>query len=69
MEHHSVTDYSAVRPLLTVPELAGVLRVGRTTVYRLVNNGSIRPVIVGERIRFRPEEIDAYHERGRERAP
>ena len=40
------------------------MRVGRTTVYRLVRNGSIRPVVVGERMRFRPEDIERYLERG-----
>ena len=30
-----------MRPLLTVPELALVLKIGRTSVYRLVNSGSL----------------------------
>ena len=64
VERHSPPEYAPVRPLLTVPELARVMRVGRTTVYRLVRNGSIRPVVVGERMRFRPEDIERYLERG-----
>jgi len=63
MERHNTTEYAAVRPLLTVPELARVLRIGRTSVYRLVKSGSIRPVVVGERLRFRPEDVEAYLER------
>ena len=64
MERHNTTEYAAVRPLLTVPELARVLRIGRTSVYRLVKSGSIHPVVVGERLRFRPEDVEAYLERG-----
>ncbi len=63
MEPHSTTEYAPVRRLLTVPELCDVLRIGRTTAYRLVNGGSLRAVVVGDRLRFRPEDIDAYLER------
>jgi excisionase family DNA binding protein len=63
MERHGAPEYGPLRPLLTVPELADRLRVGRTTVYRLVNSGSIRAVTVGQRIRFRPEDVDRYLER------
>jgi excisionase family DNA binding protein len=64
MERHS-TEYASVRPLLTVPELARTLKKGRTSIYRLVHDGSIRAVIVGETLRFRPEDVEAYLERDR----
>ena len=44
--------------------VAQLLGIGRTTVYRLVNTGELRAVRVGERLRFRPEDVDAYLERG-----
>ena len=68
MERHGATEYAGVRKLLTVPELCEILRIGRTTAYRLVNNGSMRAVVVGDRLRFRPEDVNAYLERNREPA-
>jgi excisionase family DNA binding protein len=49
--------------LLTVADLARNLGVSRWTVYRLVRSGDIKAVRVGERIRFRPADVDAYLER------
>jgi excisionase family DNA binding protein len=49
--------------LLTVNELARLFRVSRGSVYRLVNSGDLRAVRVGERLRFRSADIDAYLER------
>jgi excisionase family DNA binding protein len=49
--------------LLTVNDLAGMLRIGRAQVYRLVAAGEISTVRVGTRIRFRPKDVDAYLER------
>jgi excisionase family DNA binding protein len=66
VERHETTQYGQVWRLLTVPELCDTLRITRTTAYRLVNSGQLRTVIVGERIRFRPEDVDAYLERERE---
>jgi len=48
--------------LLTVNGLAEHLAVSRETVYRLVRRGDIRPVRVGERLRFLPRDVDAYLE-------
>lgn len=48
--------------LFTVAALARHLGVSRWTIYRLVRRGEIRAVKVGERIRFRPEDVDAYLE-------
>ena len=65
-EHHEHGAYRASRPapeLLTVNELRGVLKVSRGTVYKLVNRGELRAVRVGERLRFRPADVDRYLER------
>lgn len=45
-------------PLLTTSELAGVLRVSRTHVYAL----RIPYVLVGDRRRYRQEDVNAYLE-------
>ena len=52
--------------LLTVGELARHLGISKWTVYRLVRASELRAVRVGERIRFRPEDVTAYLERDRE---
>jgi len=64
-ERHGMSAYASERPtsLLTIAELARLLGIGRTTVYRLVNTGELRAVRVGERLRFRPEDVNAYLER------
>jgi excisionase family DNA binding protein len=68
MGTHDVTAYPAARSLLTVNAAADLLAISRRTIYRLVSTGDLRAVHVGERMRFRPEEIDAYLERNREAA-
>ena len=61
-----VTQHSAgiIRAdLYSVNDLASHLGISRWTVYRLVRSGEIRAVKVGERIRFRPADVEAYLER------
>lgn len=48
------------RPLLSPTEAARYLDVDRTTVYRLIKDGRLRKVTVGERYKIRPADIDAY---------
>lgn len=43
--------------LLTVPELATVLRIGRNTAYRLVDAGSIPSIKIGRQIRIYREDV------------
>ena len=59
--HVDTPEYASRRrdqELLTVAELAPRLRFARTTVYRL----AIPYVLVGDRRRYRPEDVDAYLE-------
>jgi excisionase family DNA binding protein len=56
-------SYSPNQPLLTVDDLRQTLRIGRTQVYELIRRGELPTVRVGARIRFRPEDVDAYLER------
>ena len=60
---HTPTIGSGSDGLLTVNELARDLGISRWSAYRLVRSGDVRAVRVGERIRFRPADIDAYLER------
>ena len=39
-----------------------MLRVERTTVYRIVKSGALPSVRVGERMRFRPHDVETYLE-------
>ncbi|WRQ08182.1 excise [Mycobacterium phage dwieneke] len=57
----------AEKVLLTVPETADVLRVGRTTVYELFKRGELRWVQVGARRLVTRVEVDRFiseHEEG-----
>jgi excisionase family DNA binding protein len=46
--------------LLTVPEAAAELRVGKRTVERLTSRGDLEVVRIGGRVLIRPEAITAY---------
>jgi len=53
-------------PLLySVNDLAHALRVSRALVYRLVRAGELTPVRVGDRLRFRLADVEAYLDRHR----
>lgn len=45
---------------LTVPEVAGRLRVSRMTVYRLVHDGTIPSIRVGRGFRINPIDLDVF---------
>jgi excisionase family DNA binding protein len=64
---HEGTPYSPSRtPLLDVNGLAQLLGISRQSVYRMIARRELVPYRIGERLRFRPEEVDAYLERQRE---
>ena len=46
--------------LLTVNEVADLLRVSRMTVYRLIKNGEMPALRVGRNYRLREEDIHSY---------
>jgi excisionase family DNA binding protein len=69
MSQHGTSGYKGpptLEPLLTVRSVCELLAVSRQTVYRIVEKGDMRPVRVGERLRFRRADIEAYLERNRE---
>lgn len=47
-------------PLLTVAEVADVLRVSNMTVYRLIKGGQLSAIRVGKNYRIRQGDLDAY---------
>jgi excisionase family DNA binding protein len=47
-------------PLLTVAEVAGVLRVSNMTVYRLIKAGDLPALRVGKNYRIRESELEAF---------
>lgn len=46
--------------LLTVNEVADLLRVSRMTVYRLIKEGSMPALRVGRSYRLREDDVDDY---------
>jgi excisionase family DNA binding protein len=46
--------------LLTVNEVADLLRVSRMTVYRLIKEGEIAALRVGRSYRLREDDVDDY---------
>jgi excisionase family DNA binding protein len=67
--HGNTTYLGRPVPLLRVNDVAALLAIGRRTVYTLVAAGELPAVRVGERLRFRLEDVDAYLERRREAVP
>ena len=45
-------NYSNLPLVLSVPELASVLHIGRNAAYDLVNTGKIRSIRIGKNIRI-----------------
>jgi excisionase family DNA binding protein len=48
--------------LLTVAEVANVIRVSRMTVYRLIRRGQLKAIRVGRNYRVREEDLNDYLE-------
>lgn len=48
--------------LLTVAEVATVMRVSRMTVYRLIRRGQLKAIRVGRNYRVREEDLSTYLE-------
>jgi len=46
--------------LLTVNEVADLLRISRMTVYRLIKEGQIAALRVGRSYRLREDDVDDY---------
>jgi excisionase family DNA binding protein len=49
-------------PLLTVGEVAEVMRVSNMTVYRLIKSGQLAAIRVGKNYRIRRRDVSRYLE-------
>ena len=47
-------------PLLTVGEVANLMRVSNMTVYRLIKAGQLAAIRVGKNYRIRRTDVDRY---------
>jgi excisionase family DNA binding protein len=52
----------SVTRLLTVAEVASVMRVSRMTVYRLIRRAQLKAIRVGRNYRVRSADLDEYLE-------
>lgn len=59
---HSRNDISEVK-LLTIAEVAAMMRVSKMTVYRLVHNGELPALRVGRSFRVTEDDVHEYIER------
>lgn len=50
---------------LTPEEVARILQITRNTVYELVKRGELPAFRVGRKIRFDPQDVDAYRKQGK----
>lgn len=55
---------AALAPLLTPDDVAALLRVSRGSVYKFVRSGVLPCVAVGNKYRFRRDEVAAWLEKG-----
>jgi excisionase family DNA binding protein len=59
----NVTESSTPRALLvTIPEAAAVLAVGRTTIYELIWSGQLTPVHIGRCVRLAVAPLEQFVE-------
>ncbi|MGH2758050.1 MAG: helix-turn-helix domain-containing protein [Actinomycetota bacterium] len=53
---------SSISRLLTVAEVATLMRVSRMTVYRLIRRGQLKAIRVGRNYRVRENDLSEYLE-------
>ena len=59
--HETVETMPPLAPrLLSVPEAARLLGIGRTTTYELISNGELETVKIGRSTRVPLEAVDAF---------
>jgi excisionase family DNA binding protein len=55
-----MTERVLGEPLLTVGEVAAIMRVSNMTVYRLIKSGQLAAIRVGKNYRLRRTDIEHY---------
>ena len=51
------------KSLLKAEEVAEKLSLAKSTVYKLIQSGSIQSVRIGRSVRIRPEDLEEYIEK------
>ena len=46
-----------LEPLLSVPQTLRVLGISQRTLYRLIRDGELRPIRIGDRVLFDPADL------------
>lgn len=54
--------------MLTVKETMGYLKIGRTTLYKLIKQGRIKPVKIGKKTLIDKNDLDRLIEESKGRA-
>jgi excisionase family DNA binding protein len=49
-----------IRPLLTTGEFLRIVPVSSTVLRRLLDSGQLRAVRIGQRLYFRPEDVEDF---------
>lgn len=62
MNNAEVRNLDDLAVALTIEEVADILKVGKTSVYRLVNEGGLRSIRVGKQIRVSRKDLKAFIE-------
>lgn len=55
-----MTDFERIPDVLTIPELQKMLRIGRSTAYRLIKSNDIRSIRIGRSIRIPKQFVMEY---------
>jgi excisionase family DNA binding protein len=54
-------DAEDLAPLLvTAPQAARILSIGRTALYQLIWDGQLTPIHIGRSVRFSVDELEAF---------
>jgi len=56
------TKHDEIPSLLTVREVAQLLRIGRSTVYQLLQRGDLTNIRIGRSVRVRLEDLQKFIE-------
>ena len=61
-ENNPTFEYSHFSQLLTVPEIAVILKISRSMAYLLVQRGELPSVRIGHSVRVQPDDLQRYIE-------
>jgi excisionase family DNA binding protein len=61
MPEAGATQHQTTPPLLlTIPDAARVLAIGRSTLYELIGSGQLATIHIGRSVRISVEELQAF---------